>query len=124
MHVFSCLRLRSSTGPNVVMLLIYYLLSHFFSFSFLLDVSESPRKESNLRARVRSPVLCPLSYRGRLEGIGPPGLRHSAHSLVMVSSGAVKSGRCCGSSSGSASWSRMGRGRCCRGPRRARPLRL
>src|SRR5713101_1676653 len=82
----SCARLRWSTGPNVLILLIGLLLS-------IVGISETPggleppstrfagaclatrprcreslREESNLCTRVRSPKLCPLSYGGGMCG--------------------------------------------------------
>src|SRR5919201_4316102 len=56
MHRSSCFRLRLSTEPNVLIVLI--------RSSLHCVVTRSPREESNLCARGRSPLLFRLSYGG------------------------------------------------------------
>ena len=36
-----------------------------------LELRESPRQESNLHAWLRRPLLCPLSYEGKVPRVGP-----------------------------------------------------
>ena len=60
---------------------------------------EGPREESNLCARVRSPVLFQLSYGGRVRSPGGPPRGGDSLPVVVGASGAVESCRYCDSSS-------------------------
>src|SRR4051794_12287486 len=120
MQRFSWLWLRSSTGPNVLIVLTCSSFPFFREdtgrtrtavFRALqarasplghgVTLNEpSPREESNLCARVRSPELSSAELRrqvGRLPA--PERVSRSALPEIVGAAGAVESGRCCGSSS-------------------------